>query len=157
MSRQRNLVIRALFTHSRSTPTCRCMLTRCSATRSNQQTSLNQASYILRRCHITLRSAVGYWQHHRLWYHRFNTHTRHVTLEKQTAMLALVRNVTEFPVLALVNMHRSTELASYNLVHQLVLNTILSLKGTCTNISLHKMLRKMHMLHIWSRCQTFFA
>ena len=58
-----------------------------------------------------------------------------------------MRNVIECLVLALVNMHGSSKLASYNLVHQLALNATLSLKGTSTNISLHMMLRKMHVLH----------
>ena len=60
-------------------------------------------------------------------------------------MKALVRNVVEISVLALVNMHRSTKGTSYNLVHQLSLSTATSLKGTATSFSLHTTLRKMHV------------
>ena len=59
-------------------------------------------------------------------------------------MLALVRDMAEFLLLALINMHGSTEGTSYNLVHQLLLSTATSLKGIATSFSLHTMLRKMH-------------
>ena len=139
------LLICALFTFSRSTPTCRLLLARRNATRSNRQTFLNRAGHIQRRCHIASCSAVGNRQSHRLLYHRFNAHTRHGAPKEQTAMKALVRNVTEFLVLALINMHGSTEGTSYNLVHQLSLSTATSLKGTATSFSLHTTLRKMHV------------
>ena len=116
------------FIHSRSTPTCRCTLARHSATRSIRQTSLNWAGHILCKCHIAFRSMVGYRQCHQLRYHRFHTHTRHGTLEKQTAMLALMGNVVEFLIFALVNMHSVTKLASHDLVHPLTLYAMLSLK-----------------------------
>ena len=90
-------------------------------------------------------------------YHRFHTHTRYGALEKQTAMLALIRNVVKLPVLALINMHTATVLASHDLVHQLMLNATLSLKATSTNISLHTMLRKTYVLHFRCRHQEFFA
>ena len=64
----------------------------------------------------------------------------------------------EFFVLALVNMHGSTELASYNLVPQSILNAMLwSLKGMSMNISLHTMLKKLQVLQILYRHQAFFA
>ena len=88
---------------------------------------------------------VGYLQSHRLLYHWFHTHTRHGSQKEQTAMKALVRNVVEFLILALINMHRSTKGASYNLVHQLLLSTATSLKGTSTSFSLHTTLRKTHV------------
>ena len=115
------------------------------------------AGHILRRCHIALHSAFGYQQSHRLRYHRLHTHTRHGILKEQTAMLAIVRNMVEFFVLALINMHRSTEGASHNLVHQLMLYVMLSLKGISTSISLHTMLTKTCMPHTQCRLQAFFA
>ena len=60
-------------------------------------------------------------------------------------MEALVRNMVEFFVLSLVDMHGSAKGASYNLVHQLALSTMMSLKGTTTSFSLHTMLGKTHM------------
>ena len=60
-------------------------------------------------------------------------------------MEALVQNMVEFLTLALVNMHGSAKGTSYNLVHQLVLSTTTSLKGTSTSFSLHTTLRKTHV------------
>ena len=62
-------------------------------------------------------------------------------------MLALMTNVVEFFILVLVNMHRSMELASHNLVHQKMLHTALSLKGTSTSISLHNAQKNAHASH----------
>ena len=157
MDRYTLLLIRAFFHFSQSTPTCRLPLARRSATRSNRQTFFNRAGYIQRRCHIASRSAVGYRQSYRFWYHRFNAHTRHRALEEQTAMEALVRNVVKFLVLALIHMHGSTKGASHNLVHQLSLGTATSLKGTATSFSLHTTLNKTRMLHRRCRPQAFFA
>ena len=78
-------------------------------------------------------------------YHWFHTHTRHGSLEKQTAMEALVRSMVKFLVLALVNIDRPTKGANHDLVHQLSLSTATSLKGTSTSFSLHMTLRKMHV------------
>ena len=72
-------------------------------------------------------------------------------------MEALVRNMVEFLVLALVHMYRPTKGASHNLVHQLVLSAMTSLKGTVTSFSLHMTLNKTHMLHNQCRPQAFFA
>ena len=72
-------------------------------------------------------------------------------------MEALVRSMVEFSVLALVNMDRPTKGASHDLVHQLLLGTATSLKGTATSFSLHTTLRKTHMLHTRCRPQAFFA
>ena len=138
-------VIRALFTHSWSTTTCRLTLAQHSATRSSRLTTLNRAGHILRRCHIASCSTVGNQQSHRLLYHQFHTHTRHGSLEKQTAMEALVRSMVKFLILALVNMDRPTKGASYDLVHRLLLSTATSLKGTSTSFSLHTTLRKTHV------------
>ena len=52
-------------------------------------------------------------------------------------MEALVRNVVEFFILALINMHGSAKGTSYNLVHQLALSATTSLKGTSTSFSPH--------------------
>ena len=140
------LVICTLFTYNGSTPTCRLSLAQCSATRSSRYTIFNRAGYILRKCHIASCSAVGgNWQSHWLRYHRFHTHTRHGALKEQPAMKALVRNVVEFFVLALIHMHRSAKGASYNLVLQLALSAATSLKGTSTSSSLHTMLLKTHV------------
>ena len=65
-------------------------------------------------------------------------------------MKALVRNVIESFVLALINMHVSTEGTSYDLVHQLLLGTATSLKGTATSFSLHTRSEKR-------MCDTFGA
>ena len=107
--------------------------------------SLNRAGYIQRRCHIAPRSTVGNRQSHRLLYHRFHTHARHGSLKEQTAMEALVRSMVKFLILALVNMDRPTKGASHDLVHQLLLGTATSLKGTTASFSLHTTLRKTHV------------
>ena len=60
-------------------------------------------------------------------------------------MEALVRDVVKFLILALIHMHGTTEGTSYNLVHQLLLGTATSLKGTATSFSLHTTLRKTHV------------
>ena len=139
------LLIRALFTH-RSTHTCRLTLARRRATRSIRQTIFNRAGYILRKCHLASRNTVGSnRQSHRLMYHRCHTHTRHGALKEQTAMRALVRDVVELFILALINMHGSTEGTSYDLVHQLALSAATSLKGTITSFSLHTTLWKTHV------------
>ena len=52
-------------------------------------------------------------------------------------MEALVRSMVEFFVLALVHMYRPTKGANHNLVHQLALSAMTSLKGTSTSFSLH--------------------
>ena len=88
---------------------------------------------------------VGNRQSHKLLYHQLHTHTRHGRLKEQTAMEALVRSMVKFPILALVNMDRPTKGASHDLVHQLLLSTATSLKGTSTSFSLHTTLRKMHV------------
>ena len=157
MDRYTLLLIRAFFTCSRNTPTCRLPLARRSATRSNRQTFFNRAGYIQRRCHIAPRSAIGDRWRHRLLYHRFNAHTRHGAPEEQTAMKALVRDVVKFLVLALIHVHGSTKGASHNLVHQLPLNAATSLKGTATSFSLHTTLKKTHVCHLRCRLQAFFA
>ena len=60
-------------------------------------------------------------------------------------MEALVRSMVKFLILALVNMDRPTKGASHDLVHQLLLGTAMSLKGTTTSLSLHTTLRKTHV------------